>query len=476
MSRKTLAELIEGYPANAPIPAADVRAAAAANPDEPVFVVLDDDPTGTQSVADLPVLTRWEREDLDWAFAQDAPAVYVMTNSRSLAPEDARAVNVDVARAALAAAADRGIRVAFVSRSDSTLRGHFPLEPDTLADIAAEHGEQVDGVVLVPAFGDAGRVTVGGVHFAGDAEGYVPVAETEFARDETFGYTRSDLAGWVEEKTGKAVPADDVLEIRLDTVRAGADAVAAALADVRGRRPVAVDIVTEDDLRHLSRGLIAAERAGRRFIYRVGPPFLRARIGQDVPAPLDPAAVAAARHSDGAVGGLIVVGSHVPTTTRQLARLLEADPATVVEIDVAEALGEGGAAYLAGLVDRVVAGLGCGNVVLHTSRRLVTGKDAQDSLAVARRVSDAVVEVVNSTVHRVSPRFVIAKGGITSSDVASRGLEMTRAEVVGPMQQGIISMWRPVDGPAAGVPYVVFAGNVGTDDSLAEVTATLSGN
>ena len=114
--------------------------------------------------------------------------------------------------------------------------------------------------------------------------------------------------------------------------------------------------------------------------------------------------------------------------------------------------------------------------MLHTSRRLVTGKDAQDSLAVARRVSDAVVEVVNSTVHRVSPRFVIAKGGITSSDVASRGLEMTRAQVVGPMQPGIISMWRPVDGPAAGVPYVVFAGNVGTDDSLAEVTATLSGN
>lgn len=32
-----------------------------------VFVVLDEDPTGTQSVADLPVLTSWAVEDMAWA-------------------------------------------------------------------------------------------------------------------------------------------------------------------------------------------------------------------------------------------------------------------------------------------------------------------------------------------------------------------------------------------------------------------------
>lgn len=473
MSTYTLAELVAGYPEPVAATAAQVRQAAD-RAGEPIFIVLDDDPTGTQSVADLPVLTRWEPEDLAWAFDQGKPAIYVMTNSCSLAPEDAEQINRDVATAAYAAAAERGIRVAFVSRSDSTLRGHFPLEPNTLADMAAQHGQDTDGIIIVPAFGDAGRITVGGVHYAGGADGYTPVGETEFAQDATFGFSASNLADWVEEKTGGLVSADRVLHLDLATVRAGADAIAASLSQVADRQPVTVDIVTEEDLRLLALGLIQAEEAGKTFIYRVGPPFVRARIGQDVPEPLTAQAVADSRTTQPSVpGGLIVVGSHVPTTTRQLAALLEADLAEVLEFDVARALEEG-ASYLDGLAAAVQEKLASGNVVLHTSRTLIKGKDKQESLAIARRVSQAVVDVVNATAHALTPRFVIAKGGITSSDVASKGLEMAHATVIGPMQPGIISLWRLDDGPAAGVPYIVFAGNVGNDQSLAEVTATLS--
>lgn len=482
MPRFTLDELTAGYPSNEALDASAVASAAQKNPTEPVFVVLDDDPTGTQSVAGLPVLTRWTPEDLSWALSQGAPAVYVMTNSRSLSPEDARAVNIEVARAALEAARQQNVSVAFVSRSDSTLRGHYPLETDTLAEISAEYGQLVDGVVIVPAFGDAGRITVGGVHYAGsEPDGFVPVAKTEFARDETFGYAHSRLAEWVEEKTEGKIQASDVLEVDLKTVRTGTAAIAEVLNKAHDRQPIVVDIVTEEDLRRLALGLIAADEAGKTFIYRVGPPFVRARIGQEVPPPLDAEAVAQARaqgegaeSGEVAAGGLIVVGSHVPTTTRQLEVLLATDSAQVVELDVARALGADGEAYVRELIDAVVEKLGSNNVVMHTSRQLVTGADAQDSLAIARRVSNAVVQVVNAAVRRVRPRFVIAKGGITSSDVASKGLEMTRAMVVGPMQPGIISMWRSLDGPAQGVPFVVFAGNVGTENSLAEVTATLS--
>ena len=133
-----------------------------------MLVVLDDDPTGTQSVADLPVLTRWEVEDFTWALHQGKPAVYVLTNTRSLDPAEAAARNEEIVRNALAAASDGEgeIHLSFVSRSDSTLRGHFPLEPDVIAaTVAAESGEATDGVVIVPAFPDAGRVTIGGVHY-----------------------------------------------------------------------------------------------------------------------------------------------------------------------------------------------------------------------------------------------------------------------------------------------------------------------
>lgn len=217
-----------------------------------VLVVLDDDPTGTQSVADLPVLTGWSVEDLTWALTQGKPAVYVMTNSRSLDPADAEQRNREVATAALQASQATGVPIGFVSRGDSTLRGHLPLEPNTLAHVLEQAGSPIDGIVLVPAFADAGRVTVGGVHYAGPvADGFTPVGDSEFAKDATFGYTSSDLRDWVAEKSAGSKPADEVVVIDLATLRSGetpGQAAANILAAVSGGRVVAVDCAEENDL------------------------------------------------------------------------------------------------------------------------------------------------------------------------------------------------------------------------------------
>ena len=135
------------------------------------------------------MLTRWEVADFDWALDTGAPAVYVLTNSRSLDAGTAAQTNREVVVAAVAAARARGIRPVFASRSDSTLRGHFPLEPEVIAATLAELGEPaVDAVLLVPAFPDAGRLTIGGVHgMVADGE-FTPVGETEFAADPTFSW------------------------------------------------------------------------------------------------------------------------------------------------------------------------------------------------------------------------------------------------------------------------------------------------
>lgn len=504
----SLETLLAGAPAARAVPAAEVAEAARAS--DRVLVVLDDDPTGTQSVADLPVLLTWTAESLEWALGLGAPAVYVMTNSRSLAPADAARRNREVARAAFAAAAKVGVRIDFVSRSDSTLRGHFPLEPDVLAEEVrasavgaaaaatgarggageatatdgayaidgAHGGDAIDGVVIVPAFGDAGRVTVGAVHYAGSAsEGFVPVGETEFARDATFGYESSDLRDWVAEKTGGRVAAAAVAWIPLATLRTDPDATAAVLATATGARPIVCDIVDENDLRLLALALHAAERAGKRFLYRVGPPFVRAVIGQDVPEPLTAADVdrlrgCAAAPADGR-GGLIVVGSHVSLTTRQLDHLVETDDLAVFEIDVPTVLSPGAASHLDEVAERAAAALAEGDVLVRTSRSLVRDGDRDESLAIARQVSTAVVTIVRHILDRRRPAFVVAKGGITSSDVAARGLSIERAMVRGPMLPGIVSLWEPVAGPARGIPYVVFPGNVGGPDSLADVVAKL---
>lgn len=464
--------LLAAFPPPVAAPAALVADAVAASPR--TLIVLDDDPTGTQSVADLPVLTRWEVADFEWALAQDAPAVYVLTNTRSLDPEQAAQRNREVVQNALVAASGRTL--GFVSRGDSTLRGHFPLETDVIAEELALSGAgEVDGVVIVPAFPDAGRVTVGGVHYMRNGDELVPVAETEFARDPTFGYASSELARWVEEKTGGIEPAERVIVLDLSVVRAGAEAVADALAAASDRQPIVADAVGEDDLRLLAIGLDLAEQRGKRLLYRVGPPFVRARIGQEQRAPLTAAEVYGERRPDTA-GGLIVVGSHVGLTSRQLAVLRRERPRAVTfEIDVDAVIAPGGATrYLEGTAAGIAAALADGDVIVHTSRTLVKTDDPDESLDISRRVSAAVVEVVQRTLALRPPRFVIAKGGITSSDVAAHGLGIRHATVRGPMLPGIVSLWEPADGPAAGIPYIVFAGNVGDDDSLARVVDALS--
>ena len=471
---KTLDELTAGLPAGPVVDPAGVAAAL-----NRTLVVLDDDPTGTQSVADLPVVTGWSVEDLTWALSTGAPAVYVMTNSRSLDPADAERVNAEVVTNALAAAGRAGARVAFVSRSDSTLRGHYPLEPATIADLLERAGTRVDGIILSPAFPDAGRVTVHGTHYAGGPDaGFVPVGRTEFAGDRTFGYSASFLPAWVEEKTAGAVSAADVAVIDLATLRTDEDAVVAALSAARDRAPIAVDCMEENDLLLLARALQRAEDAGATFVYRVGPPFVRARIGQ---APRAPLSAAEARPADfapdsDAAGGLIVVGSHVGLTGRQVDALRAATATPEVVLDVPAVLDPARRdAHVLAVAERAAGALRSGNVVVRRGGAFVAGRNAEESLDFARRVSAAVVEVVQRIVAARCPRFVIAKGGITSSDVAGRGLGINRALVRGPMLPGIVSLWEPQDGPAAGVPYIVFAGNVGDDDSLARVVATLNG-
>jgi uncharacterized protein YgbK (DUF1537 family) len=462
-------DLLAAYPPEVDVPAAQVAASVAAS--GRTLVVLDDDPTGTQSVADLPVLTRWSAADLEWAFAQRAPAVYVLTNTRSLDPAEAEKRNREVVRNALAVADGRAL--GFVSRSDSTLRGHFPLEPEVIADeLAQVAGVRTDAVVVVPAFPEAGRVTIGGTHYTRDgAGGLVPVAETEFARDATFGFTTSRLAEYVQEKSGGRYAARDVLVLDLRVIRTGA--VADALAGATGGVPVVADVVTENDLRALALGLAEAERRGKTLLYRVGPPFVRGRIGQEVRAPLT-AEEAFAGRTPGAGGGLVVIGSHVGLTTRQLGVLRDEHPCAVVELRVERLLEGAPAAELDAVVADVVAGLGDGDVVLHTSRELVRADSPDASLGIARTVSAALVEAVRRTLAQHPPRFVIAKGGITSSDVATDGLQIRHAIVRGPMLPGIVSLWEPVGGPATGIPYVVFAGNVGDDRSLLDVVRVLS--
>ncbi|WP_327428814.1 four-carbon acid sugar kinase family protein [Streptomyces sp. NBC_01236] len=441
----------------------------------PRLVVLDDDPTGTQTTADLPVLTTWTVDDLRWALRQNSPAFFVLTNTRSLSPDAAATRNREIVHALHEASRAEGVPYVIASRGDSTLRGHFPLETDVLAEELTRLGAAPDGVVLVPAYIEAGRLTVDSAHWMRTPDGLLPVGESEFAKDATFGYSSSALPDWVEEKTEGRTPADKVVRITLTDLRTGGPAhVADQLTSLRDGATAVVDAVCDDDLRVLALALAEAEEKGTRLLYRVGPSFVRARAGQSAHPPLTAAELHPLRAD--APHGLIVVGSHVSLTTSQLNNLREqyGDDIREFELDVSQLLDDTRReAHIQETVDAAAAALEGSDTVIRTTRTVVTATDPDESLAISRSVSAALVEAVRRIHATRRPAFVIAKGGITSSDTATHGLEIRRAWARGTLLPGIVSLWQPVDGPAAGIPYIVFAGNVGGDTALADALALL---
>ena len=442
-------------------------------------VVLDDDPTGVQSVHGVPVLTTWAVEDLRWALQQTSPTFYILTNSRSLPEEEAIALNQEIARNLSDAAPGTDFDV--VSRSDSTLRGHYPAETDALAEALGEGGRGPDGLILCPAFFEAGRITVDDVHWVRQDGELVPAGQTEFASDHSFGYHASDLKAWVEEKTGGRIKASEVLSVGLADLREGGpERVLDLLEEASGNRPVVVNAASYADLEVFMIGLLAAEEGGKRFLYRTGPSFVRTRGGITEPKILGPEDLYSKRPKEG--HGLVLVGSYVPTTTRQLEGALALDGIRGVEISVPRLLEPGGREGELGRVAEEVNGsLAASEVVVYTSRELVTagkaGSAALSNLEIGAEVSSALVEVMRRVDRALPLSFVVAKGGITSSDIATKGLEVRRAEVAGPLlPPGIVPVWiLPEENDFPGLPYVIFPGNVGGPGSLAQVIEILRG-
>ncbi|MFL5679969.1 MAG: four-carbon acid sugar kinase family protein [Chloroflexota bacterium] len=432
-------------------------------------VVLDDDPTGTQTVRDVPVLTLAGLDELERVLRSGARAVFIPTNSRSLSPAAAADLALQLGERIAAAAEATRRRVSVISRSDSTLRGHFPVEVDALAGAL---GRPDARILLMPYFGEGGRVTVNDIHYLVRDGVPVPVADTEFARDRSFGYEESNLREWVAARVGE--PARPITSIPLAVIRTGGpDAVASALRDLAPGAVCVANALVDRDVDVVAAGVLMAERAGVPVIARTAASFVRARAGQSRHALLGPDEVRVGRGP-----GLVVVGSHVPGTTRQLARLVAAPPSAleVVELEATLAADPRRARRAIGTAARrVETAIHEGRTaVLATSRVLLPGTRGEEpgaALERSARVSSALVGVVAALSDR--PAWIVAKGGITSSDVATSALGVSVARVLGQAVAGV-PVWRCGTGSRwPGLTLVVFPGNVGTDDDLRKVVAML---
>lgn len=465
------------------------------------IVVLDDDPTGVQTVHDVHVYTDWSEESLRAGLEEENNMFFILTNSRSFTAEATEKEHKILARRMVRAAREAGKDFLLVSRGDSTLRGHYPLELEALKEVLEEEtGRKIHGQILCPFFREGGRFTIEGVHYVKEGEYLVPAGQTEFAGDKTFGYSCSRLAAYAEEKSGGRYRKEDAVLISLDLLRAGNyGKITELLMGTDGFCPVVVDAIAESDVEVFAACLLKAMKAGKRFLIRSAAAVPKV-LGNVSTVPLltreellgegGKAMNAApgrssetAEDSNHGYGGIVLVGSHVKKTSLQLEALRKAGEDGKVksgleflEFKVASCFEEGGLERETG---RVIAEaeevMGRGRTaVVYTSRKLLApeGMSKEELLSLSVRISDAVTAVI-AGLHR-KPRFLIAKGGITSSDVGTKALRVKKALVLGQAQPGI-PVWKT--GPESkfpGLSYIIFPGNVGDTDTLEKIVETLA--
>lgn len=438
------------------------------------LVVLDDDPTGVQTVHDVSVYTDWEEESIRKGFEEKEAMFFILTNSRSFSVEETTKVHQDIAARVAKVARELGQDFMIISRGDSTLRGHYPLETQLLADgLTKNEGVVIDGEIICPFFPEGGRYTMDNIHYVKEQENLVPAGMTEFAKDKTFGYKSSDLTEYVEEKTEGKYHKEDCITISLDELNAlDVQGIKDKLMSAQNMAKIIVNAVSYADLKVFCAALVLAMKAGKHYMARTAAAFTKV-MGRISDQPL---LGRAQLEGDTKNGGIVLIGSHVKKTTDQLNCLKKLDgQADFMEFQVNTVFEENG---LEKEVERTVKAaeekiLSGRTVVIYTSRQLLAPENMtpEEKLQISVKISNAVTSIIGKL--SVKPKFIIAKGGITSSDVGTKALRVKKARVMGQVKKGIPVWMTGEESKFPGMPYIIFPGNVGEVSTLKEIVEEL---
>ena len=406
------------------------------------IVVLDDDPTGIQTVHDCLLITQWDEESVRLAFEDDIPFFYILTNTRAMTREEAATVTREAMEMVIKVNQDYGYRLIVISRSDSCLRGHFPLETDVIRECLVSHGYSVaPKTPFCPAFIEAGRVTIDGAHYMKDGDMLIPVSETEFAHDNVFAYHTSVLKDYIKEK---------------------------------GANPDDYEIVNAQSYEELHQWWESSEYSDysdysehsdySAIVIRSSSSLPKAIAGiPDIPL-LDRSILSPLTTH---LSPLFIVGSHVKKTTRQLECLLSTEGTCGIELDVQRILDDSVALMtetqqvIRQVVDEHLT------PVVYTSRQEIRLDDADQRQHLGQQVSDFLVDIVRQL--SFTPSYLVAKGGITSHDILTHGLNIKSARVLGQIVNSVPCIMTKA------FPYIIFPGNVGNEESLKEVYLKLKG-
>ena len=302
------------------------------------IIIFDDDPTGSQTVYGCPLLLNWDEQTLEKAFKQPSPLIFILANTRSLssdlAVEKTRAICSSIKKFFLIQGYSKEDYF-YISRGDSTLRGHGVLEPAILAE---ELGP-FHATFHIPAFLEGGRTTEKGIHYLNG----IPVHRTDFGRDSVFGFSTSDLAKWIEEKSFGKIQAEKILHIEIKQLEIafnneeGFISLLSFLSQLENNISVVVDAKLPHHLETLARAIKVVSKE-KRFLFRTAASFINSLSGLPInsKSTADLVSLKSKNNQFKYKPGLIMVGSHVKLATAQLDFLLKDNSCKGLEIPVSK--------------------------------------------------------------------------------------------------------------------------------------------
>lgn len=439
------------------------------------ILVLDDDPTGVQTVHSIPVYTGWDLLSMRNLFQEQTSMAFILTNSRGMTEEESVAAHQQIVTHAIKVSEEQQREFIIISRSDSTLRGHYPLETQVIRDvIEAQSSVVIDGEIIIPFFIEGGRYTLNDVHYVKEGNQLTPAGMTEFAKDKTFGYSSSNLRQWCEEKTGGAFDAESVTSISLEDIRSQKiEDIVAQLLRVENFNKVIVNAISYDDIKVFTVALLQALKEGKNFIYRTAAGFTKVIGGVSDRTLLTKNELIDPHNTN---GGVVVIGSHVKKTSDQLEALAERGlPIELLEFNQHLVMDAGGlepeVKRVGAKLEELIANGKTAVVFTRRDRFDLKTDNKEEQLKISITISDAVTSLIERL--SVRPNFIIAKGGITSSDIGTKALKVKKATVMGQIKPGIPVWMTGEESKYPHMPYIIFPGNVGERETLAEIVELL---
>lgn len=437
------------------------------------IIVLDDDPTGTQTVHNISIFTDWGVQSIEDGFKEDSPLFYILTNSRALTEKETKNIHTEIATNISIVAKKLNKQFIIISRSDSTLRGHYPLETTVLKEVIEnEMNCEFSGEILIPFFKAGGRITKDNIHYIQEGENITPVANTEFARDRTFRYTKSHLGEWIQEKTKGEFLENDTTYISIDDLQTkNTQKIYDKLLNVSNFNKVVVNATEYEHIQNFCEPLHMALKF-KNFMFRSSASFVRVFGGINTKELLKKQDIIT---NDSKNGGLIIVGSHVKKTTLQFSELKKLSYLNFIELNCnlifnPTQFKEEISKILVSCEDNIKKGI---TTVVYTSRqRIDIGENKEEEeLSLSTQISQGITSIVKKLTER--PKYIIGKGGITSSDIATKGLGIKKATVLGQVLPGIPVWLTANESKFNNMGYIVFPGNVGSETALKEVVEML---